>query len=149
VCGCACCVLCAVCCVLCAVCCVLCAVCAVCVDAGPWGQLRLYSCVWCAVCLCRSMGSAPRQLWLRPADRPANQIHPHTSRPVQSVWAVGNPWGLEHTLSQGIVSGLGREMGAGLWALRNAIQTDAAINVGNSGGPLLDSQVSAGWLGFG
>ncbi|KAI8476084.1 MAG: trypsin-like cysteine/serine peptidase domain-containing protein [Monoraphidium minutum] len=58
----------------------------------------------------------------------------------QYVWALGNPWGLEHTLSQGIVSGLGREMGAGLWALKNAVMTDAAINAGNSGGPLLDSQ---------
>lgn len=45
---------------------------------------------------------------------------------------------------QGIVSGLGREMGAGLWALKNVIQADAAINAGNSGGPLLDSQARAG-----
>ncbi|GBF98129.1 protease Do-like chloroplastic [Raphidocelis subcapitata] len=58
----------------------------------------------------------------------------------QSVWAIGNPWGLDHTLSKGIVSGLGREMGAGLSALKGVIQTDAAINSGNSGGPLLDSQ---------
>ena len=58
----------------------------------------------------------------------------------QSVYVVGNPWGLEHTLSAGVVSGLGREMGAGLWALKGAVATDAAVNAGNSGGPLLDSR---------
>ena len=59
----------------------------------------------------------------------------------QKVLAIGNPFGLDHTLTSGIISGLNRELanpsGVGL---RNVIQTDAAINPGNSGGPLLDSK---------
>jgi len=54
------------------------------------------------------------------------------------VFAVGYPLGLEQSLSLGVVSGLGRSSSAA--ALQDFIQTDAAINSGNSGGPLLDSQ---------
>jgi len=58
----------------------------------------------------------------------------------QKVIAIGNPFGLDHTVTTGIVSAVGREVpGAGGVAIRDMIQTDAAINPGNSGGPLLDS----------
>ncbi|MBX3183467.1 MAG: trypsin-like peptidase domain-containing protein [Polyangiaceae bacterium] len=58
----------------------------------------------------------------------------------QKAIAIGNPFGLDHTLTTGIVSALGREVqGVGGVTIRDMIQTDAAINPGNSGGPLLDS----------
>ncbi len=58
----------------------------------------------------------------------------------QKVFAIGNPFGLDHTLTSGIVSALGREITAVDGnAITDMIQTDAAINPGNSGGPLLDS----------
>ncbi|KAI3741579.1 hypothetical protein L1987_59253 [Smallanthus sonchifolius] len=58
----------------------------------------------------------------------------------QSCYAIGNPYGYENTLTTGVVSGLGREIPSpNGGAIRGAIQTDAAINSGNSGGPLLDS----------
>jgi S1-C subfamily serine protease len=58
----------------------------------------------------------------------------------QQVFAIGSPFGLDYTLSTGVISGLGREIqGITGLPIRGAIQTDAAINPGNSGGPLLDS----------
>jgi 2-alkenal reductase len=58
----------------------------------------------------------------------------------QAVFAIGNPYGLEQTLTSGIISAVGRRLPtAGAYEVGGAIQTDAAINPGNSGGPLLDS----------
>jgi putative serine protease PepD len=58
----------------------------------------------------------------------------------QKVLAIGNPFGLEHSLSAGIVSSIRKVVKAGNTEIEDVIQTDAAINPGNSGGPLLDSE---------
>jgi putative serine protease PepD len=58
-----------------------------------------------------------------------------------AVYAIGNPYGLDETLTRGIVSALGRTISAPNGAkITGAIQTDAALNPGNSGGPLLNDQ---------
>lgn len=58
----------------------------------------------------------------------------------QMTFAIGSPFGLEHSLTTGIVSAVGRKIdGIGGVKIHDMIQTDAAINMGNSGGPLLDS----------
>ena len=84
-------------------------------------------------------------------DAPANELHPlplSDSRSVkvgQSVVAIGNPFGLNGTMTLGIVSALGRTQESnrvasanGNFSVADMIQTDAAINPGNSGGPLLN-----------
>jgi S1-C subfamily serine protease len=78
-------------------------------------------------------------------DAPAGELHPlslgnsDTVQVGDGVVAIGNPFGLDGTLTSGIVSALGREITSpNNEPIENAIQTDAAINHGNSGGPLLD-----------
>ena len=59
----------------------------------------------------------------------------------QAVLAIGNPFGLDYTLTAGVVSAVGREVkGLGGRPLKGCVQTDAVINPGSSGGPLLDSR---------
>ena len=101
-------------------------------------------------------------------DAPAQTLRPiplGTSSDLlvgQSVLAIGNPFGLDYTLTTGVISALDREVQSIMGReIQGVIQTDAAINPGNSGGPLLDSSgrligvntqiVSAGgaWAGIG
>ncbi|MBR4171865.1 MAG: trypsin-like peptidase domain-containing protein [Kiritimatiellae bacterium] len=77
-------------------------------------------------------------------DAPEQKLNPVTvasSRTIQvgePVYAIGNPFGLDATLSSGIISALGRTITSMTERkIKNVIQTDAAINPGNSGGPLL------------
>tara|TARA_R110002072_G_scaffold36070_3_gene106289 strand:- start:277 stop:1239 length:963 start_codon:yes stop_codon:yes gene_type:complete len=77
------------------------------------------------------------------ADRPLKPIDLGSSHDLKvghNVYAIGNPFGLDQTMTAGIVSALGREIEASNGRIiEDVIQTDAAINPGNSGGPLLDS----------
>lgn len=69
------------------------------------------------------------------AIAPTNQL-----QVGQKALAIGNPFGFDHSLSVGVISALGRQMlGIGGVTIHDMIQTDAAVNPGNSGGPLLDS----------
>jgi S1-C subfamily serine protease len=79
-------------------------------------------------------------------EAPQEELFPVTlgdSRPLRvgmRVFAIGNPFGLERTLTTGIISSLNRSLQIrGNWTIKNIIQIDAAINPGSSGGPLLDS----------
>ncbi len=74
----------------------------------------------------------------RPPPVPLGESH--NLKAGQKVFAIGNPFGLDWTLTTGIVSALDRSLGGnGGVTIEHLIQTDAAINPGNSGGPLLDS----------
>ena len=79
-------------------------------------------------------------------DAPKDQLRPipiGTSADLQvgqKVFAIGNPFGLDQSLTTGVISALGREIeSVTRRPIKDVIQTDAAINPGNSGGPLLDS----------
>ena len=96
----------------------------------------------------RYVGGAPeRDLAVLKIDAPASTLKPipvGTSDDLevgQMVYAIGNPFGLDQTLTTGVISALGREIRSVVegQTIQNVIQTDAAINPGNSGGPLLDS----------
>src|SRR5207244_8786751 len=95
-----------------------------------------------------------RQIWAYPdqdiavlwIDAPKRLLRPipigtsHDLKVGQIVYALGDPFGLGETMTNGIVSALGREMKSVTGRIiHGVIQTSAAINPGNSGGPLLDS----------
>jgi len=93
------------------------------------------------------VGAAPdKDLAVLQIDAPAYILRPISvgkSKQLlvgQKVYAIGNPFGLDQTITSGIISALGRGIKSITGrTIRNMIQTDAAINPGNSGGPLLDS----------
>jgi S1-C subfamily serine protease len=93
------------------------------------------------------VGAFPdRDLAVLKIDAPRDKLPPlavGTSRDLivgQRVYAIGNPFGLDQTLTMGVVSALNREIESfNGRTIKGVVQTDAAINPGNSGGPLLDS----------
>ena len=95
----------------------------------------------------RVIGVAPeKDLAVLKIEAPAAKLTPlplgssETLKVGQSVFAIGNPFGFDQSLTTGVVSALGREIQSVAGSpIRDVIQTDAAINPGNSGGPLLDS----------
>jgi S1-C subfamily serine protease len=93
------------------------------------------------------VGAAPdRDLAVLQISAPLTKLRPipvgdsDTLQVGQKVFAIGNPFGLDQTLTTGVVSALGRQITSVTGrTIHDVIQTDAAINPGNSGGPLLDS----------
>jgi S1-C subfamily serine protease len=93
------------------------------------------------------IGTAPdKDIAVLHIDAPPQKLLPlpigqsSTLKVGQTVLAIGNPFGLDQTLTTGVVSGLGREIKSVTQrSIFDVIQTDASINPGNSGGPLLDS----------
>lgn len=93
------------------------------------------------------VGTAPdKDIAVLQITAPADKLRPiivgesYNLKVGQKVFAIGNPFGLDQTMTTGIVSALGREIKSVTGRnIQNVIQTDAAINPGNSGGPLLDS----------
>lgn len=96
----------------------------------------------------RIVGGEPKKdIAVLKIDAPANELSPiqtpadgYELAVGQKAIAIGNPFGLDHTITTGIISAVGRDqLGYGGVTIRDMIQTDASINPGNSGGPLLDS----------
>ena len=95
----------------------------------------------------RLVGTEPDQdLAVLQIDAPAKRLRPilvgssGDLKVGQKVFAIGNPFGLDQSLTTGVISALGRQIRSVTGRpIRDMIQTDAAINPGNSGGPLLDS----------
>lgn len=95
----------------------------------------------------RLVGQYPdKDLAVLKIDAPRKKLVPlpvgtsHDLQVGQRVFAIGNPFGLDQTLTTGVISALGREIQSVTGRpIKDVIQTDAAINPGNSGGPLLDS----------
>ena len=93
------------------------------------------------------VGAAPdKDIAVLQISAPADELRPiplgdsESLLVGQKVFAIGNPFGLDHTITSGIVSALDREITAVTGrTIQGVIQTDAAINPGNLGGPLLDS----------
>ncbi len=90
--------------------------------------------------------SPDKDLAVLQISAPSDRLHPimigesDNLQVGQKVFAIGNPFGLDQTMTTGIVSALGREINSVSGrTIQGVIQTDAAINPGNSGGPLLDS----------
>jgi S1-C subfamily serine protease len=95
----------------------------------------------------RVVGSYPdKDVAVLVIDAPRDQLFPlavgesSDLQVGQKVFAIGNPFGLDQTLTTGVISALGRQINSVTSRpIKNVIQIDAAINPGNSGGPLLDS----------
>jgi S1-C subfamily serine protease len=92
-------------------------------------------------------GDINKDLAVLRVDAPANSLNPvergNSDELIvgQKVLAIGNPFGLDHTLTTGVISAVGREIRSiANVPIVDVIQTDASINPGNSGGPLLDSR---------
>ena len=83
---------------------------------------------------------SPKALAYLKSYKPFEIVHLKDLIVGQKAVAIGNPFGLDHSLSKGVISALGRQVpGIGGVTIRNMIQTDTPINPGNSGGPLLNS----------
>lgn len=116
-------------------------------DVLPYTSMRPSSEASRSTYKARVVGVDPsKDIAILKVDAPKSELFPivvGTStglRVGQSALAIGNPFGLDHTLTSGIISGLGREVRSPIGRpISNVIQTDCAINPGNSGGPLLDS----------
>jgi S1-C subfamily serine protease len=98
--------------------------------------------------LARKIGEDPlTDIAVLKIDAPQSLLHPVTFGDStqllvgQNIYAIGNPFGLERTMTSGMISSLNRSIGSHLphRKIKQVIQIDAAINPGNSGGPLLDS----------
>ncbi len=114
------------------------------VQAASSAQVRLWD---GSVYDARSVGAAPDfDLAVLQIDAPRSKLRPiriggsGDLKVGQKAFAIGNPFGLEQTLTAGVISGLKRSiLSVSEMPIRDVIQTDAAVNPGNSGGPLLDS----------
>lgn len=84
---------------------------------------------------------SPQSIAMLKDFKPFELVHAGELLVGQKAIAIGNPFGLDHSLTVGVVSAIGRQVpGIGGVSIRDMIQTDAPVNPGNSGGPLLDSQ---------